>query len=190
MSNLFTSSINTLGNSKGNSKSAIDADIYEAVCIGIADAGTSTKTWQGKEKQVANLVLVWQLDHINGFGSQSVVTDWVQPSGHENSNFTKNFLTPAKLKVNNLGELVGKAVRVEIEIGENGYPQITRYFASKKPIDVAEGLYLPAWIITKGYPTRTHDKVLAGARPVAVKAEGAETAPTAEEKAAGDSLPF
>lgn len=166
---IFDTSINTLGNSKGNSKSKIEPDIYEAVIIGIADAGTSVKSWQGKDRTVQNVVLVMQLDHVNGFGSTSVVTDWVVPSGHDQSNFRKNFIDAAKLKINSLGDLVGAKIRVEIEDNADGFARVVRYFASKKPIDIADGMYMPKWIIDKQYPIRKDAKVLDGVRPVADK---------------------
>lgn len=194
-SDFLTTDLSSIGKGTGGAnKSKIDADIYEAVCIGVCDAGISTKTYQGKDKQVQNAVLVWQIDHVNGFGSQSIVTDWVAVSGHENSNFMKNFIVPAKLTIKNIGDLIGKSVRVEIDHNDQGYPVITRYFASKKAIDVVDGLYIPTWIINKGYPLRKHTKVLDGARPVTPKTESTgktsapEVAPSASEEAS--DLPF
>lgn len=193
----LTADISTLGKGNGgNNKSKIDADIYEAVCIAVCDAGIATKTYQGKEKKVQNAVLVWQIDHVNGFGSQSVVTDWVVVSGHENSNFMKNFIVPAKLNIKTIGDLVGKSVRVEIDHNDQGYPVIARYFASKKAIEVVDGLYLPAWIYEKGYKLRKHEKVVDGARPKTVKDESIQKpAVTSEEVYVEDSkdpsdLPF
>lgn len=176
MSNIFDKSINTLGNSKGSPKSKIEPDIYEAVIIGLADAGTSVKSWQGKDRTVQNIVLVMQIDHVNGFGSPSIVTEWVQPSNHDQSNFRKNFLDAAKLKINSLGDLVGAKVRVEIEDNTDGYAKVTRFFASKKPIEIAEGLYMPKWIVDKAYPIRKDPKVLDGVRPAPV----ADVAPDAD----------
>ena len=108
------------GGNAGTSKSAIPEDIYEAVCIGVADAGKSESTWQGKTKMQQNAVIVWQIDFINGFGSQCVITDWVKPSGNENSRWTKEFITPSKLKLTSMGDLVGKTVRVEIGTNPEG----------------------------------------------------------------------
>jgi len=172
MNNIFSSPINNIGGNKsttGGSKSEIPEDIYEAVCIGLADAGESTTEYQGKQKTKRNIVLVWALDHVNGFDSTSVITDWRSPHNHENSAWTKEIIIPTKLKINALSDLVGKCVRVEIVKAENGYPQIARYFASKKPIEVPEGLYLPAWIYKKAYPFMKHNLVLDGARPVQEK---------------------
>ena len=173
---IFDTSINTLGNSKGNAKSKIEPDIYEAVIIGLADAGTSVKSWQGKDRTVQNIVLVMQIDHVNGFGSPSVVTDWVVPSGHDQSNFKKNFIDAAKLKITSLGDLVGAKVRVEIEDNADGFARVARYFVSKQPIDIAEGLYIPKWIVDKAYPIRKDPKVLDGVRPAPV----ADVAPDAD----------
>lgn len=197
-SDFLTTDLSSIGrgNGGGANKSKIDADIYEAVCIGVCDAGISTKTYQGKDKQVQNAVLVWQIDYVNGFGSQSIVTDWIAVSGHENSNFMKNFVVPAKLKIKSIGDLIGKSVRVEIDHNDQGYPVITRYFASKKAIDVVDGLYIPTWIINKGYPLRKHTKVLDGARPVTPKTESTGKADqsldvaNSTEAANSDDLPF
>ena len=201
----LTCDINNIGkpaNGGGSKKSAIEADIYEAVIIGVCDAGKSEYEWQGKTKIQQNAVIVIQLDHINGFGTQSVVTTWVKPSGHENSKWTKEFITPTKLKIKSMGDLLGQAIRVEIEIDEKGYPNVTRYFASKKPIEVATGLYIPEWIYKKSYPMVKHNSILNGIRPKseATVATGATTASTKEvqqeaeladaEKQAGDDLPF
>lgn len=174
----------------GGNKRKIEPDIYEAVCIAVCDAGISTKNYQGKEKKVQNVVLVWQLDHVNGFGSQSVVTDWVAVSGHENSNFMKNFIVPTKLNVKLIGDIVGKAVRMEIDHTEQGYPTIARYFASKKAIDVVDGLYVPAWIYAKGYPMLKHVKVLDGTRPKTEKSVEPQKPAIVSEEAKGDDLPF
>ena len=168
------------GGNNGSSKSAVPEDIYEAICIGVVDAGKSETTWQGKTKLQQNAVIVWQIDYINGFGSQTVITDWVKPSTHENSRWTKEFVTPTKLKLNSMGDLVGKAVRVEVGVNEQGYPTILRYFASKKPIDVAEGMYIPEWIYKKEYKFVKHAKVLEGVRP---KTEKVETTPAQNTKA-------
>jgi hypothetical protein len=172
MSNVFEAPVNSIG-AKGNGgqKSAIPEDIYEAVCIGLADAGESTSEWQGKAKTKRNIVLVWALDHVNGFGSTSLVTDWRNPSTHDNSAWTKDLITPTKIKIISLKELIGKTVRVEIVKGDNGYAQIARYFASKTPMTVPEGLYLPAWLYTKGYPLIKHADVIDGPRPQAPKAD-------------------
>lgn len=184
MNNIFENPINNIG-SKGNGgqKSAIPEDIYEAICIGLADAGESTSEYQGKPKTRRNIVLVWALDHINGFGSQSVVTDWRNPSTHDNSAWTKEIIVPTKIKINTLSELVGKTVRVEIVKGDNGYPTIARYFASKAPMAIPEGLYLPAWLYTKGYPTVKAQIVNDGPRPQAPKAEAPAQAVQASQPA-------
>lgn len=192
----LSADINSFGKTGGtNKKSTIEADIYEAVIIGVCDAGKSEYEWQGKTKIKQNAVIVMQLDHVNGFGSHSVVTTWVQPSGHENSKWTKEFVTPTKLQVKSMGDLIGKKVRVEIEIDEKGYPNVTRYFASKKGIEVAEGLYIPEWIYKKGYPMVKHQAILDGVRPKAEPKSDtpvANPAPTASTKVetASDELPF
>lgn len=178
MSNIFETPMNSLGRTgNAGSKTKIEPDIYEAVIIAVADAGKAEKTWQGQTKTVNQIILAIQIDHVNGFGDQSMVTEWMTVSGHENSNFTKNFLVPCKLSVNSIGELVGKNIRVEIEDNAEGYAHIARYFASKKP-HTAVATYLPKWLVEKGFPMRTMDVVIPGVRVIAPKASGDELIPT------------
>ena len=173
MSNVFDSSVNSFGRGTGNgaSKSKIEPDIYEGVIVAIADAGKSEKVWQGQAKMVQQIVLAIQIEHVNGWGETSLVTDWQTVSGHENSNFSKNFLVPCKLAtIGSIGELVGKQIRVEIEENTEGYPRIARYFATKKPIE-AVATHLPKWLVEKGYPLRSHATVIPGVRPMQPKAD-------------------
>lgn len=178
MSNIFETPMNSLGRSgNAGSKTKIDPDIYEAAIVAVADAGKAEKTWQGQTKVVNQIILAIQIEHVNGFGDQSMVTEWMTVSGHENSNFIKNFLVPCKLSVNSIGELVGKNIRVEIEDNAEGYAHIARYFASKKP-HTAVATYLPKWLVEKGFPMRSMDVVIPGVRVIAPKSSGDELIPT------------
>ena len=154
-----------LNKSTGTSKAAIPEGIYEATCIGIADTGIKTDTYQGKEKKSQQVVLVWAINHVNGFGSQSVVTDWQKLGTHEKSNWMKNFITPSKISISSLKDLLGKNAKLTIIEDDKGYAVVSAYTASKAPFAVPAGLYLPAWLYTKQYPLLKHTAIIDGPRP-------------------------
>lgn len=166
---IFEKNLSTFGGKSTTGKSSIPDDDYEAICVGVADAGIKEQTYDGKVSKAQQVVLIWQVDFVNGFGSHTILTDFAKPSNHENSRWTKEFLKPTKLKVDTLKSLIGARARVEVTTSNDGYPQISRYLASKKPIEVADDIYIPTWIFTKEYPILKHDKVKAGPRPVKAK---------------------
>lgn len=133
------------------SKSVLDPGVYSAVCIGIADLGLQTSTYEGKEKLQRKVSLAFALNTKNGWGETPVISRKFTLSFSEKATLAQ-FITAWKVPNEKLTDLLGKSAQIVTTVSEDGrYNNLTNILPPKEKVQVPAGIFLPSFWFDRGW---------------------------------------
>lgn len=133
------------------SKSVLEPGVYSAVCIGIADLGLQTSTYDGQEKVQRKVSLAFALNTKNGWGEIPVISRKFTLSFNEKATLAQ-FITAWKVPNEKLTDLLGKSAQIVTTVSEDGkYNNLTNILPPKEKVQVPAGIFLPSFWFDRGW---------------------------------------
>lgn len=151
MNNESLETISTNITSAPESKSLLEAGIYNAVCIGIADLGMQTSTFDGAEKIQRKISIAFALETKNGWGETPVLSRKFTLSFNEKAALA-NFLAAWKVPTEKITDIISKSAQLLLTISEDGkYNNIANVLPPKQKVPVPQGIYIPSFWFDRGW---------------------------------------
>lgn len=113
---------------QGGGASAVDAGIYDAVCIAIIDVGTQRSDYNGSERIKRECIIEWELvDEIDGEGNRARISQFYNQSLDHRATLRKHLagwrgrdFTPEELEGFDPKNILGKCCKLVVSVKDNG----------------------------------------------------------------------
>lgn len=127
------------------SKNLVEDGLYNAVCIGIADAGYEESEFDGRTKTQRKVSIAFAIDARNGWNEIPVVTKKVTLSFCERSNLLK-LLVGWKVPYDHLTDIIGKNCQVLLCTSQDGkYNNLSSVLPPKSKMEITKDIFLPGF---------------------------------------------